>query len=363
MKNVKKLLAGATVAILSLGLVACSSEDNQYSPEQVINNAMKENEEPLSYYGEATMNMTEEEGNIQLKEWRSKDGKFKVETTGAAAEEHAVTVNDGKTITMYQESLHQAMISKDGEAVTALAPSPKDQAHQLLKMIGDTHTISIDGEEKIAGRAAYHLVAKANEKNTLFGDQELWVDKENWFVLKSISASGDHQIDLEYTKIEFGKDFQDNIFSIEIPEGIDIQNIDEMYESEEVSLEEAAQHVGQPVLYFSEEDGRKIEQIGMDDLTAELNRVEININYVRDDTPLLSLSLFKTPEDSEGDDLKMPGEEPVEVRGIEGTMIEMEGFRSLFWNEEGISYSILLNDPDVTFEEVIEWAQDMERAE
>ncbi|ARK23838.1 hypothetical protein SporoP37_03400 [Sporosarcina sp. P37] len=363
MKIVKKLLGGAAAAVLVLGLAACSFEDNQYSPEQVINNAMKENKEPLSYYGEATMRMTAEKEKIQLKEWRSKDGKFKVETEGAAPDEHAVTVNDGKTITMYQESLHQAMISKDGEAVTALAPSPKDQAHQLLKMIGDTHTISIDGEEKIAGRDAYHLVAKANEKDTLFGDQELWVDKENWFVLKSISHSGDNQIDLEYTKIEFDKEFQDDIFSIELPEGITIQNIDEMNETEEVSLEEAAQHVGQPVLYFPEEDGRKIEQIGMDDLTAELNRVEININYVKDDTPLLSLSLFKTPENLEGDDLKMPGQEVVKVRGIEGTMIDMEGFRNVFWKEDGVSYSIILNNPDVTIEEVIEWAQDMEWSE
>ncbi len=45
----------------------------------------------------------------------------------------------------------------------------------------------------------------------------------------------------------------------------------------------------------------------------------------------------------------MPGEESVEIRGTEGTMMEMEGFRNLFWVEDGITYSVLLNDPDVTF--------------
>lgn len=360
MKITKKVLSGATVVLLSIGLAACSSADNQYSPEQVINNAMKENEEPLAYYAEATMSMTAEE-EIQLKEWRSKDGKVKVETEGATEEERGITVNDGQMITMYQEGLNQAFVSDDGEMIAALAPSPKEQAHQLLKMIGDTHAISIEGEEKIAGRDAYHLMAKANEKDTLFGDQELWIDKENWFVLKSISESGDNQTDMEYTKVEFNKEFPDETFTIELPEGTDIQNLDDMNETSDVSIEEAVESVGKPILYFPEENGLEIENIEMDDIKGELNRVEINIDYVKEETPLLSLSLFKTPQDI--DNTKMPGEESVEIRGTEGTMMEMEGFRNLFWVEDGITYSVLLNDPDVTFEEVIEWANDMELAE
>ena len=362
MKITKKLLGGAAITVLSFGLVACSSEDNQYSPEQVINNAMKENEEPLSYYAEATMKMIADDEPIQLKEWRSKDGKVKVETEGATEEEHGLTVNDGKTITMYQESMKQAIVSDDGEMLATMIPSPKEQAQQLLKMIGDSHTISVDGEEKIAGRDTYHLVAKANEKGTLFGDQELWVDKENWFVLKSISESGDNRVDIEYTKIEFNKEFPDETFVIELPEGTEIQNLDDMNETPEVTIEEAAQSVGKPILYFPEEKDRTIKMIEMDDIKGELNRVEINMEYEKDEASLLSLSLFKTPENLD-DDMKMPGEKVVEIRGIEGKMIEMEGFRNLFWVEDGVSYSILLNDPDVTFEEVVEWANDMELVE
>ena len=362
MKITNKLLGGATVVLLTFGLAACSSDENQYSPEQVINNAMKENEEPLSYYAEATMKMAAEEEQIKLKEWRSKDGKVKVETEGGTEEEQGITVNDGQTITMYQESTKQAFVSDDGEMLATMAPSPKEQAQQLLKMIGDSHTISIDEEEKIAGRDAYHLVAKANEKDTLFGDQELWVDKENWFVLKSISESGDNRVDIEYTKIEFNKEFPDETFIIELPDGTDIQDLDAMSNTSEVTIEEAAQNVGKPILYFPEEKSRKIERIEMDDIKGELNRVEINIEYVKEETPLMSLSLFTSPESPE-DDIKIPGEEKVEIRGIEGTKMEMEGFRNLFWLENGVSYSILLNDPEVSFEEVIQWANDMELME
>ncbi|ARF16452.1 LolA family protein [Sporosarcina ureae] len=362
MKIINKLLGVATVSLLAFGLGACSEDGNQYSPEQVINNAMKENEEPLSYYAEATMKMTAEADNIQLKEWRSKDGKVKVETEGATAEEQNITVNDGETITMYQASTKQAFVSDDGEMLATMAPSPKEQAQQLLKMIGDSHTISIDENEKIAGRDAYHLVAKANDKDTLFGDQELWVDKENWFVLKSISQSGDNKVEIEYTKIEFNKEFPDETFVIELPDGTDIQDLDAMSSTSEVTIEEAAQSVGKPILYFPEDKNLKIGKIEMDDIKGELNRVEINIEYVREEIPLMSLSLFKSPENTE-EDMKMPGEENVEIRGIEGTVIEMEGFRNLFWVENGVNYSILLNNPDVSFEEVIEWANDMELVE
>lgn len=362
MKITKKLLGGAVITCLSIGLVACSTESSQYSPEQVINNAMKETEEPLSYYAEATMKMTAEEGPFEIKEWRSKDGKVKVETEGATAEEHSVTVNDGKTITMYQESLKQAFVSDNGEVLASMVPSPKEQAQQLLKLVGDSHSISIDGEEKIAGRDAYHLVAKANDKDTLFGDQELWVDKENWFVLKSISETGDNRADMEYTKIDFNKKFPDETFMIDLPEGTDIQNLDEMNETTEVTLQEAAQSVGKPILYFPENNDLKLKQIEMDDIKGELNRVEINMEYEKEEASLLSLSLFKTPEDLD-EHTKIPGEKKVEIRGIEGTMIEMEGFRNLFWVEDVISYSILLNDPDVTMEEVIEWTNDMELVE
>lgn len=94
------------------------------------------------------------------------------------------------------------------------------------------------------GRDAYHLIAKTNDKETLFGDQELWVDKENWFVLKMISISGDNQVDLGYIKIEFDKVFPEDTFTITLPEGVDIQDMDEIGETTPVAIEEAAQHVG-----------------------------------------------------------------------------------------------------------------------
>lgn len=367
MRKAKKTIGRILIAAAAMGLFGCSFQDNQLSPEQVINNAMKETDERLSYYGEATMEIDGENMEkeiIKMKEWRSADGRVRVETAGENEDDQALSVNDGTTFTIYQESLNQAFISEDDELLSVMMPTPKEQANQLLKMVGDSHAISIEGEEKVAGRDTYHLVAKTNEKNTLLGDQELWVDKENWFVLKMIASSGDNHSEVIYTKIDFNYEMTDDLFIVELPDDVDIQNFDELNETTEVTIDEAVDQVGQPLLYFPETKDQEISKIETDELTGELARVEVNIAYEQDGLPLLSLSMFKTPEDlADSEDLSLPGEEEIEIRGTEGTMMDMENFRTLFWKEDGLSYSIIINDPNLTFEQVIDWTNNMELAE
>lgn len=366
MSTAKKTIGRILIAAAAMGLFGCSFQDNQYSPEQVINNAMKETDERLSYYGESSMKMggeDMEQEEINIKEWRSADGRVRVETSGESDENQALSVNDGTTLTLYQESLNQALVSEDGELLATMAPSPKEQANQLLKMVGDSHEISIEGEEKIAGRDTYHLVAKANGKETLLGDQELWVDKENWFVLKMISSSGDNYSEIIYTEIDFDKEIPNDIFVVDLPEDVEIQNLDELNETTEVTMEEAVEQVGQPLLYFTEKEDRDILRIETDELKGELARVEVNIEYEKDGLPLLTLAVFKTPADLDEDMPGLPGEEIVEIRETEGTTLDMGSFRTLFWEEDGLSYSLILNDPNLTFDEVIDWTTEMEIAE
>lgn len=366
MSKAKKTIGRILIAVVAMGLFGCSFDDNQYSPEQVINNAMKETDERLSYYGESMMKMGGDDieaEEVRIKEWRSADGRVRVETSGEKEEDKALSVNDGTTFTIYQESLNQAFVSEDGELLATMAPSPKEQANQLLKMVGDSHDISIEGEEKIAGRDTYHLVVKENDKKTLLGDQELWIDKENWFVLKMIASSGDSHSEVIYTKIDFNKEMTDDIFVVDLPEGVEIQNLDELNETIEVTMEEAVEKVGQPLFYLSENDNREISKIETDELLGELARIEVNIDYEQDGIPLLTLSMFKTPVDLDEDSEGFPGEEIVEIRGTEGTMMEMGSFRTLFWKEDGLSYSLILNDSNLTFEQVIDWTKEMELAE
>lgn len=63
--------------------------------------------------------------------------------------------------------------------------SPRDQAKLLFNMVKDTHDVKIAGEEKIAGRDTYKVVAKVKKEDTLTGDMEVWIDKKNMANIKN----------------------------------------------------------------------------------------------------------------------------------------------------------------------------------
>lgn len=361
MKRVKRI--GITI-VMAMGLIGCSFEGSQYSPEQVVQNALKEVTSPGAYYSESEIiygEKGEETERFISKEWRSRDGKIRIEQESKAGEHKSIAVNDGVTLTMHLIDENQAFIFEDDLEIPSLAaPSLKEQADMLLKMIEDTHTLSVEGEEKIADRATYHLVAKPNKENTLFGDMELWIDKENWMVLKMISVNGDSSLEMVYTKVDLDVDIPSDKFTLDLPEDVDMLDLDVADDTTEVTLAEATENMAQPFLYFPEADGRKIDKIELSKLEGIVNRMELDIEYVRDDIPLLSLSVFESPEDVDDDDLIDPGEEPVTIRNQEGASMELGDFRIIYWQEKGMSYSVMPVDPSISMEEVIEMTNEME---
>src|SRR5699024_974778 len=105
--------------------------------------------------------------------------------------------------------------------------TPKEQAMKLLEWITDTHELSSEGEEELIGRTTYHLKAKEKDPGTLLGDQEIWIDKETWIVLKMISKSGDDTSTITYTTIDFEADITDDIFVLDLPDDAQIQDLGE----------------------------------------------------------------------------------------------------------------------------------------
>src|SRR5690625_7190830 len=96
-------------------------------------------------------------------------------------------------------------------------------------MVRDTHDISMEGEEEVAGRKAHHLVATPKENDTtLFGKQDMWIDNENWFVLKMISNSGDHQTEAVYKHIDFGVNIAAEKFELDLPKDVDTKELDDI---------------------------------------------------------------------------------------------------------------------------------------
>lgn len=350
------------LGVILIGLIGCSSDSSQFSPEQIIDNSLKEvNSSSVAYYGEAELTFTDMENKEQtmvMKEWR-KDGKTRIEMESKDESEKSISVLNAKMFITYDMNKNQVYIMEDPELLKLNQPSLKDQANFILDLIRDTHEITIEGEEEIVGRDTYHIVAKEKEKNTLLGDQELWIDKENWMVLKMISTSGDSQSTSTYTKIDFKEEVSEDVFTINLPDDVEVINMDELNDTNEVSLEEAASSLGKAFLYFAENDEIKMASVEKTELKGEFDRVEININYMKNDLPLLTLSLFETPEDI-GELDTLGGEESITLRGQEGTYTEMGDFRLLSWVENGMSYQIIMTDPNLTLEELKNMVEEME---
>lgn len=362
---VKQVGMTILLGVMIMGLFGCSSETKQYSPEQVINNALEEADLPGAYYGEiesTTSEKGEKKEEIIMKEWRDDNGKTRVEATNKDGSDQSIAVNDGNEFISYEVGENQAYMIDDPELLEFNQPSPKEQANNLLDMVRDTHEITTEGDAEIAGRNTYHLIAKAKEENTLFGDQELWIDKENWMVLKMTLNSGESKTEMTYTKIDFDPKIPAKIFTLDLPADVEVKNLDDISNESEITLEEAKENIGE-FRYFPENEEMDISTIEMIELQGEIKRKEVNIDYKKDDLPLLTLSVFDSPEETDEDTLEFPGEKAVTIRDQEGSFTESSGFRSLLWQEEGKNYSIILIDPNLTLEDLKEMTEGMEIVE
>lgn len=354
MRFVKWFKSIGLAAALSVSLVGCSNVGNEFSPEQVIQKTLADSAKVPSYYGESVMKFNDGTGDMEIKEWVSKDGKRRVETVMPETGEKSIAVNDGDKLISYDEAANTAFVI-DVKDNTLMQKSPKEQAEFLLNMIKDTHSIKLVGEEKMIGRDVYHLKAEVKDENTLYGNQEIWVDKENWFILKNVSTSGDIQVSVEYKKIEFNPTLKESLFMLELPEDVEMKDISAMMDEQPVdSLEDAVEIMEKPFLYVQEKDGITIEQMTAVSGGSDINP-QLTINYFKDNLPYFSLSVVAIDEENS----KFDGEGE-NIRGLKGDKTDMKDFRLLNWAEDGFGYSVILSHPELTFEQMSKIIDEME---
>jgi outer membrane lipoprotein-sorting protein len=346
------LCVGGMIALLSISLVGCNSEAS-YSPQEIIDQALQETKELESYYGEYTMDI-DEAGVATVKEWM-KDGKRRIEMT--VDDDHVIAVNDGKQITTFSKKENKASIMtfENGELEELMGRSAKDSAQVLLNIVKDSHDISIAGEEKIAGRDAYHITAKAQKKNTLLGDIEVWIDKKTWLTLKTITTNAGNVTQQEYTKLEVNKKIDDALFAFDIPKGATVEQIDTLDQTAPTTLDEVKKQLGD-FLLLPEENGLTLSTIL--DMKVE-ERPEFSFEYEKDEQPAFSVSVFKVVSNYETFGGNLANEEDIQVRGEKGTYMDLGELFVISWSENGYEYSIITENPELTKEEILAYAEEM----
>src|SRR5699024_5606822 len=97
----KKIIPIVIFILLGGLLMACSSDNNIFSPDQVISQALENSEKIDSYIAESKITISENEQIVEesiLKEWRHEDGRVRVETLNGSGETESVVVNDGNEL-------------------------------------------------------------------------------------------------------------------------------------------------------------------------------------------------------------------------------------------------------------------------
>ncbi len=341
---------GGLITLMTLSLVGCNSETS-YSPQEIIDQSLQETQELASYYGEYTLDI-DESGVANVKEWM-KDGKRRIEMSVDG--DHVIAVNDGKQIISYSKKENKATIIsfENGELGDFMGQSAKDSAQVLLNLVKDSHDITIAGEESIAGRDTYHITAKAQKKNTLLGDVEVWIDKKTWLTLKTITTNAGNVTTQEYSKLDVNKKMEDKLFTFDIPKDATVEKIDPQNQTSTATIEEVKEQLGN-FLMVPEVNGLSISTI-VDMKVKE--RPEFSFEFEKDDQPAFSVSVLKEVSNEEFGNLG--NEEEIQVRGKKGTCMDLGELFVISWSEDGYQYNIISENPEFTKEEILAYAEEM----
>ncbi|GAB6926373.1 hypothetical protein JCM10914A_03560 [Paenibacillus sp. JCM 10914] len=338
----------AVVTILS----GCSGSLSA-SSEEIMSNVLQDSPGQENYKGEGEFKLYMNEeltDQFSFEEFASSDGKRKIITVDKRNEDQiSYTLNDGSRLLIYEEGGSQAQTLNIAGTELPVSQTQKEQLTAMLERMKNTHTFEVVGEEELLGHTTYHLKITANSKDSLLGDMELWVDQKTWFLVKSKSISGDVRSEVTYTALDFTPTFTEDTFTLDLPEGVDIVDIEAENPTQTGTVKEAAAALGEPFLVFPDGD-QTVETVEWNVYGGELNRTEVTVYYTNNGVPTLTLSVFDRPADAE-----LNGN--VTVRGMPGEYTEE--IRWLSWDEGELRYGILIDHPDLAKEDVMKQVEGM----
>ncbi|HLR15496.1 MAG TPA: hypothetical protein VK144_06695 [Bacillota bacterium] len=344
------------ISVIGLCCTACFSKGNEFRPDQVIENALKSDEE-VSYYAESETIIKENDEDYTSstsKEWFSRDGRGRMETVYDDGSGLIITSNI-KKIQIYDTESNELLEGNFSE-FEEFTNSPKEEMMILIEGIQDTHNIEYIGEEKLLGRKTHHIQATPRDNTSLNGEQEHWFDAEYSIILKSRFTFGDTMSEIVYTHFEPNKELEDSLFTIESTEDMTVIDLDEINPETAISFEELQQLTKEEMAYFPENEEIEIESI----LLFEMEDMpdSYTINYINNGLPFASLEINESPSDWALYDAEDFEEIQSRVHDIYfQTIFEQDVY---MWEHDGIHYQIWMNDPSVSQDEVLRLIDGME---
>ncbi|GEL77035.1 LolA family protein [Tenuibacillus multivorans] len=295
-----------------------------------------------------------------LEQWMDyKDTRRTKVITETANGEVSKSVNDGEKVIMYSDLQGEAF-EMEAPKTEVAERSQQEQIKRTLEQTRETHDLNLIGEEELNGFNTYHIKAVPKEEgNSLRGEEEYWITTDHWMIVKSITHSDDIKVIYEVTDLNVNPEFDENTFTLNLPEGVEVKPFEEMDPTEQVTLDEAATSYDVPLLTVSDQSYQleKVDQFYME----QFDRTEVNQEFHKDGFLQFTLSSFEAPKDGELG-LGLGEEEEIDVRNTTA-VYSNDVIKSVMWEEEGLRYSLLIQNPDLSKEEVIEIVEGLEYVE
>ncbi|HJE18996.1 MAG TPA: hypothetical protein K8V35_01405 [Aliicoccus persicus] len=231
--------------------------DEAIDYETLIENGYAAQEEIENLYLETAISVSvaDTENESVTREWYKNDGDVVLSRTEMENPDGSLTimVNNGEEMLTYTEGQEQAfripMTESNGEEDAAegeeedtetedesgiAAPEVEFEtqaitASQYLESLEATYDITVEGTEQVGDRDAYKVnlePIEGAEGAEFASPTTMWIDSEYYIILKQeIDDGTDSVIGSEYVTLEMNEEeFEESLFELELPEGVEIQD-------------------------------------------------------------------------------------------------------------------------------------------
>ncbi|MFC3899917.1 hypothetical protein [Aliicoccus persicus] len=223
--------------------------------ETLIENGYAAQDEIENLYLETAISVTvaDVDNESLTREWYQNDGDVVLSRTEMENPDGSLTimVNNGEEMLVYTEGQEQAFripisVSEEDDAAEGEedtetedesgidAPETEMEstaitASQYLETLATTYDITVEGTQQVGDRDAYKVNLEPIEdaEGAEFASPTtMWIDTEYYIILKQeIDDGSDSVIGSEYVTLEMNEEeFEESLFELELPEGVEIQD-------------------------------------------------------------------------------------------------------------------------------------------
>jgi outer membrane lipoprotein-sorting protein len=334
---------------LVLGLVLAGCGDRM-TAEEIVDRMRETVDSTQDAHGVVTVKLNAQgtDMSVTAEIWEKSPNKLRAVVLDASEPGLAGTtmVSDGQQAWYYEPERNRVMVGQAGEIEMPLPQEALSGLQEVIQEVLDVSNVELAGEEEVAGRDTYKLTLSPKEdtdEEVFPGDgiATLWVDQEQWIVLKATyEADVFGQGGMEVQSFELNPGLDDALFTFEIPEGATVVDV-EAQQPVPLTLDEAKAQAEFPLLVPEYVPGGAtlIEVFKMGD--------SIILRY--DHSPDVSFAIVQGSELSELAPLETQVAamtarvQDITVRGHTGTAISDEagGNTIVYWTENYVTVTVV----------------------